>query len=89
MLTGQVVGNAIATAKHPSMNGWKLLVVQPLQLDGRPDGDPVLAIDTCGAGTREKVIISSDGQGTREIVGHKNTPIRWSVMGIIDQSHGT
>ena len=86
MLAGIVVGNATATVKHPSMEGWKLLVVQPREPSGQADGDPVLAIDALGAGIGEEVIISSDGKGTRELVGRDNTPIRWSVIGIVDGS---
>lgn len=85
MLTGRVVGNAVSTVKHPSMQGWKLLVVQPLLADGRtPDGDPVLAVDALGAGTGEKVMISSDGRSTQELVQSSTTPVRWSVIGIVD-----
>lgn len=85
MLTGRVIGNATATLKHPSMEGWKLLVVQPLLADGRsPDGDPILAVDSLGAGSGQTVIISSDGRGTRELLQSDNTPVRWFVMGIPD-----
>ena len=85
MLKGRVLGTATATVKHPSMEGWKLLLVQPLKTDGEsPDGDPVLAVDSLGAGIGESVIITSDGRGTRELLGDKNTPVRWSVMGIPD-----
>jgi len=67
------------------MKGWKLLVVQPLLADGRsPNGDPVLAVDSLGAGRGEIVIISSDGRGTRELLQSDNTPVRWSVIGICD-----
>ncbi len=67
------------------MEGWKLLIVQPLGPDGRsPDGDPILAVDSLGAGTGEIVIISSDGKGTRELLKNNTTPVRWSVMGIAD-----
>ena len=46
MLLGRVIGNTTSTVKHPSMQGWKLLVVQPLEADGHGcDGDPVLAVD--------------------------------------------
>jgi hypothetical protein len=34
------------------------------------------------------VIISSDGQGTRELVGYDNTPVRWAVVGIVDHGNG-
>lgn len=85
MLSARVIGHTTSTVKHPSMEGWKLLVVQPLLPDGRtPDGDPVIAVDRLGAGRGETVIISSDGQGTREMLGVPNSPVRWLVLGIVD-----
>ena len=84
MLIGIVEGRAISTVKHPSMHGWKLLVVQPVGEDGGPDGDPVLAIDMLGAGHGTKVLISNDGKGTRDMVGDTNSPVRWAVVGIVD-----
>ncbi len=86
MLSGRVVGIATATVKHPSMVGWKLLLVQPYAPDGRtPDGDPVLAVDGLGAGIGEEVVITSDGKGTRELLRSETTPVRWSVIGIVDR----
>ena len=83
-----VVGTATATHKHASIAGWKLLVVQPLLADGEaPDGEPVLAVDNLGAGRGERVIITSDGRGTRELLKSQTTPVRWSVMGIADPGH--
>lgn len=84
MLKGIVEGNAIATIKHPSMRGWKLLVVQPIGQDGRADGDPLLAIDMLGAGHGTQVVISNDGRGAREMVGDNTSPVRWAVIGIVD-----
>lgn len=85
MQSGLVVGTATATVKHASMEGWKLLIVQPLGPDGRtPDGDPILAVDALGAGTGDTVVITSDGKGTRELLKSNNTPVRWAVMGIPD-----
>lgn len=86
MYIGRVMGSATATVKHPSMEGWKLLLVMALQADGRtPEGDPILVIDSLGAGRGEKVMITSDGIGTRDLVGFANSPIRWSVLGICDE----
>jgi len=83
--TGRVIGNATATVKHPSMEGWKLLVVQPYGPDGHtPDGDPILAVDVLGAGIEDIVIVSSDGKGTQQLLGSRTTPVRWSVLGIAD-----
>ena len=68
------------------MNGCKLLIVQPTLADGKsPDGFPLVAIDTIGAGTGERVVITSDGKATRELVNADATPVRWSVLGIADE----
>lgn len=85
MLLGRVEGTATSHHKHASMHGWRLLIVQPLDLEGRPDADPVLAIDNLGAARGDRVLISSDGRGTREMVGDNTTPVRWSVIGIADR----
>jgi len=85
MLKGRVIGNATATVRHPSMRGWKLLLVPALGPDGKSlDGDPFLAVDSLGAGIGEVVIVSSDGKGTREMLGADNSPVRWLTLGIVD-----
>ena len=86
MLKGRVIGNATSTVKHSTMQGWKLLVVQPLLNDDQSaDGDPVLAVDLLGAGAGDTVIISNDGKAAGELMQADNTPVRWSVVGIVDQ----
>jgi bacterial microcompartment shell vertex protein len=85
MQVGVVVGTTNATVKHPSLQGWKMLVVQFYAGDGRtPDGEPVIAVDSFGAGKGQKVILSSDGKGTRALLKSGTTPVRWSVIGIQD-----
>lgn len=85
MQLGLVIGTAIATARHSSFKGQKLLIVQPLMADGRtPDADPVIAADVVGAGRGEMVVITSDGKYVREITKDESTPIRWSIIGIQD-----
>jgi ethanolamine utilization protein EutN len=85
MQLGLVVGTARATVKHSTLQGWKLLVVQPLMTDGESaDGDPQLVIDTFGAGRGDRIVMTSDGKGTTELMKSKQAPVRWSVMGIAD-----
>lgn len=85
MLLAKAVGTVTATVKHPSLEGWKLLVAQPVMADGQtPDGDPLLAVDGVGARRGDMVMLTSDGRGTRELLGHENSPVRWMVMGIQD-----
>lgn len=84
MQLATVVGNTIATIKHPSLRGQKLLIVQPRLTDGSPDGEPLLAIDILGAGVGETVMLSSDGKYSREVLKAENCPVRWTVIGIKD-----
>lgn len=84
MQLAQVIGQAVSTVKHPSLHGWRLLVVQPLTAQGKEDGDPIVAVDSLGAGSDVRVIVSSDGAGARQLIGHKTSPVRWMVMGICD-----
>ena len=85
MQEARVLGSAIATVKHSSMEGCKLLVVQPYLADGKtPDGHPLLAVDAVGAGRGENVIITSDGRAAREYLNAEATPVRWTVIGICD-----
>lgn len=60
------------------------MLAQPLRIDRSPDGDPFLVVDTLGAARGSLVIISSDGQSARREVGDRNSPVRWFVMGIVD-----
>jgi len=84
MLRAMVEGTATATVRHRSMKGWRLLIVQPVDMAGKPKGDPLLAIDRLGAGRGTEVVISNDGRSVREMIGDDNTPMRWSVIGLID-----
>jgi ethanolamine utilization protein EutN len=84
MQIAEVVGTAVATVKHATMGGAKLLLVQPLAADARtPDGNPLLAVDRLGAGRNDRVLITSDGAAVQNDLGD-TTPVRWSVMGICD-----
>ena len=56
MLIGRVIGDIVATRKHPSHEGQKMLYVQILNLDGSARGNPVLAVDAVDAGVGDDVV---------------------------------
>jgi ethanolamine utilization protein EutN len=84
MQLGRIVGHAVSTVKHASMNGWRLLLVQLLGANGEPDGEPVLAVDSLGAGVGEIVVACNEGGETRKMIGSKTSPVRWMVIGVKD-----
>jgi ethanolamine utilization protein EutN len=86
MLLARVEGNVVATRKHPSLDGWRLLVCQPIGKDGQREGAPQVAIDSHGAAMHQQVVISSDGAAARRAVGDETSPVRWLVIGVVDET---
>lgn len=86
MQLAQVIGRVTATVKHPSLEGWKLFLVQPLGTGNTPDGNPLIAIDNLGSGRGDFVMITSDGTSVREMIGTNKTPVRWAIQGIADET---
>jgi microcompartment protein CcmK/EutM len=85
MLLARVEGNVVATRKHPSLDGWRLVICQPIDNAGVAEGSPQIAIDSHGAGMHQRVVISSDGSAARNAVGDQKSPVRWLVVGIVDE----
>lgn len=84
MLIGRVIGDVVATQKAPSHEGKKILVVQPLNLDGSDRGDPVLALDAVEAGIGDRVLVVTEGWSAMTAVERPNSPIDLAIVGIID-----
>ncbi len=85
MLIARVVGELVATQKHSSHEGRKLLLVQPLNLDGSNRGDAVVALDAVDAGIGDRVLLSTDGYAASSAVGRPQSPIDMAVIGFIDE----
>ena len=85
MLLCRVVGNAVATHSHPSLDGFKMLLCQQEDDSGTPTGEPpFVAIDLFGAGMHQRVFVSTDGIGARGIVDDESSPVRNYIQGVID-----
>ena len=84
MFLGKVVGNVICSHKDQSLDGLKLLVVQPLHDDLTNKGQKIIAIDTLGqSGENELVYLAKSGESglplNRELVAADA-----GIMGIVD-----
>ena len=84
MIIAKVVGNIVATQKHEAHHGKKILLIQPLDLDGQPMGDAVVALDAVGAGVGDRVLAVQEGFAAMTAVGHTESPIDAAVVGVID-----
>ena len=85
MLLARVEGNVTATRKHPSLQGWRLLICQPISAAGQPEATPVVAIDAHGAALHQHVIVSTDGAAARIAVNDPKSPVRMTIIGIVDE----
>ncbi len=86
MLIGKVIGDLVASQKHPSHEGMKLLVVAVLELDGSErKGAPYVAVDSVSAGVGDRVLLTLDGFGAMTAVGRRMSPIDCAVVGVIDE----
>ena len=85
MIIARVVGNIVATQKHPSHEGQKILLLQPVDLDDNPVGDLMVAMDSADAGVGDRVLAVQEGFSAMTSVGQVDSPIDASVIGVIDQ----
>jgi len=84
LIACRVVGTVVCTRKDEKLVGSKLQVVEPISLaDQSPDGKPLVAIDTVGAGEVEIVLVVS-GSSARQTSRTQNTPVDAVIMAIVD-----
>lgn len=84
MQIARVIGTVVSTQKHPTFEGAKLMLVQPLHMDDTPRGNALLAVDGVGAGVDEKVLVVLEGRAAGEALGKKGAPVDAAIVGIID-----
>jgi microcompartment protein CcmK/EutM len=86
MLLARVEGVIVATVCHPSLRGCRTVICQPLDEHGTAEGSPVLALDAHGAGQHQRVLVSTDGAAARRQVGDEHSPLRNTVVALLDAS---
>jgi microcompartment protein CcmK/EutM len=84
MTLGRVIGTVISTAKLEVLSGYKILMVQPVDPQGKDAGAVTLALDSVQAGIGDTVLVIDEGNSSRMIVGDSMAPIRTMVVGIVD-----
>jgi microcompartment protein CcmK/EutM len=85
VILARVTGTLTASDKDPELAATKLLVVQPLDLDGEPEGDEMIAVDRVDAGVGDRVLISREGNAARQVTGRDRIPLQNLVIGVVDR----
>lgn len=84
MQIAKVIGTVVATQKNRKLHGAKLLLVQPITLEGAPRGVALLAIDSVGAGVGETVLVVLEGKAAGDALGRKAAAVDAAIIGIVD-----
>jgi ethanolamine utilization protein EutN len=88
MFLARVVGDVVATIKHPALERRKLLVVQPLTGAGEPIGRPTIAVDSVDAGVGDHVLVVDEGNSAAQVLERPRGPVRTVVVGVVDEVAG-
>lgn len=85
MKLARVAGTVVQPIQHPVLAGHRLLLCDLLDLEGKPAGGSIIALDTVGAGPGEQVLLLDEGTSARQVLGLKSGPVRTLVVGIVDE----
>ncbi len=86
MILAKVVGTIVTTISHPDYKNRRLLVVQPLTLEGETSApeDDFIALDNTQAGIGDTVLINREGNGARQALKNPDACVISVIVGIVD-----
>jgi microcompartment protein CcmK/EutM len=85
MIICKVVGDVVSTHKNKHLQGYKLMMVEPVQLDTvTPSGPSMIAIDKVDAGPGDLVLINKEGSSARLLLDNDEIPVQAVIVGVID-----
>jgi microcompartment protein CcmK/EutM len=85
MIFARITGSVVSTIHHSIVDGRRLLLAERLDVDGKPTGGYVIAMDVVGAGMGETVLVLDEGNGARQVLEDDSAPIRSVVVAIVDE----
>ena len=85
MELARVIGRVVATVKYPTLTGVRLLVVQPQDAAGKPQGEPIIAADALQAGPGD-LIAWVTGREAALALPDTFAPVDCAVVQIVDHA---
>ncbi len=87
MQHARVLGAVVATRKVAAWHGRRLVWVQPIDLDGRPAGRKLVALDTVSAATGQDVFLVR-GREAAEALPDAFNPADATIVALVDRIEG-
>jgi microcompartment protein CcmK/EutM len=84
MILCTVTGTIVATQKKESLREQKILIVQPVSLEGTPIGRDLLAIDHVDAGVGDTVLVVQEGAAAAQLLGRTDIPVHSVIVAVVD-----
>ncbi|MBA4311736.1 MAG: ethanolamine utilization protein EutN [Chlorobiaceae bacterium] len=80
----KVIGTLVATQKNEHLKSQKMLIVQPIDLDGKLIGRDLIALDSVDAGVGDTVLVNQEGQGAAQVLKDKKAPVHSVIVAVVD-----
>ena len=87
MILGKVVGTVVTTISHTAFKNRRLLVVQPMGLEGEIADDDFIALDSTHAGIGDTVLVNREGSGARQVLRNPDACVISVIVGILDSAY--
>ena len=84
MLIARVKGSVTATVKNSCLEGFKLLLVETLDLEGNGTGKEFLAVDIVDAGLADIVLLCMEGGAVSSVMEISRAACDAAIVGVID-----
>jgi len=84
MFLADVVGTVVSPVQHPVLEGQRLLLLRPIDPEGRARGIVRVAVDKSGAGEGDRVLAVDEGNAARQLLGAPDGPVKTVVVGVVD-----
>ena len=84
MILGKVVGTVVTTIGNPHFKNRRLLVVQPLVMEGEKADEDFIALDNTHAGIGDTVLVNREGGAARMVMDDPDAPVISVIVGIVD-----
>jgi len=84
VILGKVTGTIVSTQKNENLKAYKILIVQPIDLDGQPVSRDILALDQVDAGIGDMVLVIQEGASAQQILKRTDVPVHSIIVAVVD-----
>lgn len=84
MKVARVVGNVVSTIKDEKFKGYKLMIIEFVDLTGKPIESRQIAFDNTNSGPGDIVLVNTDGGAAQLLLDDDQVIADWVICGVLD-----